>query len=761
MRILYVLLAVSVCMALLYCGVRALKKKKAYKKIIFALEIALTLAVVGSFLGHITHDADLAYLAYAIFYSAMDWSVLILLKFIYEYMAGRQNHVKASCLLYILAVMDTLGMAINCVRHILFRLEETTYSAGWSYYRLTDLGFPFLLHLIFLYSMVAAVFVILMLAINKVSKLYRKSYWIFAIIFFFVTLVDVIFSVSNYPMRLSTVLYGLLGVATYYYALEYAHHDIVNLSMEQLLKNVNCAIMLFDVYKRLLYINPRAREMFGIPSEDVSAAEKLNREYYEKYINENKLVHQSIEESVIDGKMHYLEKEYYFISDEQGYPIGNAIMVTDRTEEYERLDREHFLLTHDSLTGLYTMERFFEATREMLDMHPDTEFCMICSNIKDFKLINELFGMHRGDEVLITQASLMQQLVQKPGTYGRIGGDKFAVCLPIERFQENMFVKGVKKMQNEYTSSVYRMHVYVGVYNIKNRDEAVSLMCDRCNLAIQSITGDYTKCVAYCEDEMIAAAVEDNHLRSEFEDALTGGQFQIYLQPQVNREGEMCGAEALVRWIHPEMGLITPNRFIPLFERSALIHRLDRYIWEEAVKTLRRWSEMGHEDTYISVNISVKDFFYLDIYQEMTDLVSEYQVDPKRLKLEITESVFLVNPSSRMDLIQRLRDYGFEVELDDFGSGYSSLSLLKDIRTDALKVDRGFLLSASMEKRGYTVLKNIHYLADELDMNVIVEGIETEEQLKMMNEIGDNIYQGFYFSKPIPVREFELKYKMN
>ena len=760
MKLLYILLVIIICMMLLYCGIKALKKKESYSKIVFALEMILLILIANSYMAHTTHDIELAYVGYGIYYVAMDWLMLVLIRFVQEYTTGLRMPRKLIWVINLFGAVDVFFMAANCVDHFVFELEEITYNIGWSYYGSTIDKWPFLYHLVFLYFLVAMVFIVLTINISNSAKLYRRTYWIFGIIFFLATLIDVVFSVSNYPLRLSTILYGIFGIVVYYFSMEYGYHDVVNTSLEYLLKSADNGIMLFDVHKRLLYYNEKGMKMFDIDAEDTSAAEALNREYYNKYIDEDKPIHQHMEEHVVDGRLRYYEHNYYFIYDEQGFLVGNAIMVTDRTEEYEKLDRDHYLLTHDSLTGLYTMQRFSEVTREMLDSYPNQEFCMICSNIKDFKLINDLFGTDRGDEVLLMQASMMQRMVASPGTYGRIGGDKFALCMPKERFREEIFVDGIKKMQNEYTSSVYRMHIYIGVYNIKNRDETISVMCDRCNMAIESISGDYSRIVAYCKDELIEASVEENRMCGEFEDALRDHQFKMYLQPQVTYEGELCGAEALVRWVHPEMGMIVPDRFIPIFERSALIYRLDYYIWEEAVKTLKRWSEMGHEELYISINISVKDFFYLDIYQELKGLVEKYEVSPKRLKLEITESVFLVEPASRMQLIERLRDYGFEVELGDFGSGYSSLNMLKDIHTDGLKVDRDFLLSATADERGYNVIKSIYHLASDLNMKVIVEGVETEEQLNMMKEIGESIFQGYYFSKPIPMREFELKYRL-
>ena len=213
-----------------------------------------------------------------------------------------------------------------------------------------------------------------------------------------------------------------------------------------------------------------------------------------------------------------------------------------------------------------------------------------------------------------------------------------------------------------------------------------------------------------------------------------------------------------MRWIHPKEGMIPPDKFIKLFEQTGLISRLDTLMWEFACIQLKRWTDIGLTESYISVNISQKDFYLLDVYNTMIKLVNKYDISPKRLHLEITETAIMDNPEAQLELIAKLRNCGFIVEIDDFGSGYSSLNMLKEIEADVLKIDMGFLKKSDHQHKSQVILKMIIGLAKSLKMEVITEGVETMDQVKFLAEYGCDIYQGYYFAKPMTINEFETTY---
>ena len=285
----------------------------------------------------------------------------------------------------------------------------------------------------------------------------------------------------------------------------------------------------------------------------------------------------------------------------------------------------------------------------------------------------------------------------------------------------------------------------------------VSDIVDRAQLAIAGIKNDYNRCVALYDDKLREDKIWEQKITSELAGAVAGGQIIPYLQPQYGADGRLEGGEVLVRWNHPVAGLLAPYKFIPILEKNGLIAVIDKCIWEEACKILSSWSKRtdGYEKLSLSINISPKDFYFLDIFQVITSLVEEYSVSPDKLHLEITESSVMNNAADNIKAINSLREYGFTVEMDDFGSGYSSLNMLKDMPVDILKIDMVFLGKTSDYKKSKIILSSIVNMANNLEMPQITEGVETKDQLDMLKEMGCKLFQGYYFSKPVPLSEFE------
>ena len=268
------------------------------------------------------------------------------------------------------------------------------------------------------------------------------------------------------------------------------------------------------------------------------------------------------------------------------------------------------------------------------------------------------------------------------------------------------------------------------------------------------------RAIAYYTERLFESSIEERRIIGEFERAISNNEFEMYLQPQVDSSGNLYGAEALVRWQHPERGLLSPTIFIDVLEKTGFIYKLDRYMWDKAAKKLGEWKKEGKDQYHISVNISTKDFYLVDVYETFVGLVDKYDIDPVNLNIEITETTLMSDFDKNMGIIRLLQNYGFNIEIDDFGSGYSSLNMLKDISADVLKIDMGFLRASENEAKGLDILESIITLAGKLGMKVITEGVETKKQLYMLVEMGCDMYQGYYFSKPIPVDEFEKKYNI-
>ena len=412
---------------------------------------------------------------------------------------------------------------------------------------------------------------------------------------------------------------------------------------------------------------------------------------------------------------------------------------------------------NDQLTGCYNRSGFYMAASKLMKENPDVKYCIVCSDIMDFKLINDLFGEEYGDRVLKMQVKLCNHVMKDGAVLGRIAGDRFAMCLPKDRFSEEVFLNNVNMMKNRYSSNRYRLYIQIGVYEVEDINEPVGKMCDRVFYAISRIKGDLNTVITYYNREVVEDSVEKQLFLSNLDEALLDNQIQMYLQPQTDKNGNVFGAEALVRWIHPEKGIIPPFKYIEFFEKVGVIYKLDVCIWRQAAEQLKKWKEAGI-DYYISVNISQKDFYYLDVHQTISSIAEEYGIDKSKLRLEITESTFSEQQGEVKRAIELLHDEGFIIEIDDFGSGYSSLRFLKDVCADVVKIDRGFLQESSDATRSKSILQSIIGLTHDIGMSVVAEGVETIEQIEMVDSMGCECYQGFYFSRPIPIVEFENKY---
>lgn len=435
--------------------------------------------------------------------------------------------------------------------------------------------------------------------------------------------------------------------------------------------------------------------------------------------------------------------------------LGSYLGTTrENAAVYAKLE---YRLNYDSLTKAYNRYGFYKNAQKLIKEHTDTEYCLILSDIKSFKLINEIYGENIADKILIDEVNIIRQKMKGNSVLGRLNGDIIAMVIPKEYLSEKEFSDMIKLLSDRYSNKNFRLHIYLGVYYIKDVNETIRQMVDKVSLVIKKSKGNMSNYILYYDENSYRNDIFKQQLIGEFETALNENQFCMYLQPQTDKDGNMLGAEALIRWNHPNMGLIMPGAFIECFEDAGLIYRLDNYIWEEAAKQLKIWKDSGY-NYYISVNISAKDFYHIDVYQTFKNLVSKYGIDTDKLHIEITETALSEDKQAAHKTIERLHDEGFIIEIDDFGSGYSSFNFLKDVCADVIKIDRVFLKKSSHEERGEQILRSIISLSHDIGMDVITEGVENVDQLSMLAKMNCDWFQGYYFSKPITVGDFEEKY---
>ena len=410
---------------------------------------------------------------------------------------------------------------------------------------------------------------------------------------------------------------------------------------------------------------------------------------------------------------------------------------------------------YDRLTGLYTKEIIYRRVRELLAQNPDKEYDLICSDIENFKLINDVFGMPAGDRLLCGIAALYTEMVGDRGLCSHFGADRFACLIERPRSYEDAWFLEAGTRINAF-SSTKNVVMKWGIYPVEDRGISVEQMCDRALLAARGIKGRYGTHFAAYDDELRSKLLREQAITDGMEAALSGEQFEIYLQPKYRvRDDTLAGAEALVRWNHPEWGLLPPSEFIPLFEKNGFITRVDQYVWESVCAAMQAWDQKGLPPVSVSVNVSRADIYNADLPGILTETVERYGQPPSRLHLEITESAYTENPDQIIETVGRLRKLGFVVEMDDFGRGYSSLNMLNQMPLDVLKLDMKFIQSETAKPLHQGVLRFIMGLARSMNLSVVAEGVETREQLERLREIGCDYVQGYYFAKPMPQEEFE------
>lgn len=420
-------------------------------------------------------------------------------------------------------------------------------------------------------------------------------------------------------------------------------------------------------------------------------------------------------------------------------------------------------------TGIFNKQTFIQKTKEMLSKNKGKPFIFIQFDIDRFKVFNDLFGFSEGDKILMGLGEYFIQNSKKNTQYGHIYADHFIICTEKDNFSPETFVKEITTFTNRLFPK-FDFIVRVGLYEVFNDGKIdISLACDRAQLALHSIKADFSARYAFFSDDMITDLKQEQELITDMVIGIRKNEFKIYIQPQYDYTTDsMSGAEALVRWMHPTKGLISPSVFIPVFERNGFITQLDQYIWDKTCAYIRKWKDMGLNPVPISVNVSRRDIYNQNLVAVFSRLLKKYNLTPDSLRLEITESAYMDNPSQLINVVKDLKNLGFCLEMDDFGSGYSSLNTLKDVPVDILKLDMQFIIDSTEknkskpkhQKRSSNILTSVVRMANLLQLPVIAEGIESKAQADYLKSIGCFHMQGFYFSKPMPAEEFEAMQEM-
>lgn len=452
--------------------------------------------------------------------------------------------------------------------------------------------------------------------------------------------------------------------------------------------------------------------------------------------------------------------------------VGSHTDITDRKSAEEAI---RTLAFHDPLTGLPNRRLFFDRLDRALEAAAryGRRGALIFIDIDNFKVLNDTRGHAQGDDLLLHVGRRLKEIVRAVDTVARLGGDEFVVMaenlspdLPgASREAEHLAGKIVASLREPYPleSSPYRTTTSVGIALFDGKEGGREEILRQADLAMYQAKRAGKGAFRFFDPRMESAVRERSALTQDLQEALEGGQFRLFYQPQADSSGKIRGAEALLRWIHPVRGIVGPDRFIPAAEESGLIVPLGRFVTEEALAALARWSAKGllPEGFALGVNLSVRQFREEGFCGEVREALLRHGVDPSRIFFEITESLLIDGPETVGGTIDALRALGVAFSIDDFGTGYSSLSYLRKLPVDQIKIDRSFVKDLDTSGGDRTIVATIVVLARALSLGVVAEGVETAEQKKILEEVGCERFQGYLFGRPVPEEEFVVRLAEN
>lgn len=652
---------------------------------------------------------------------------------------------------FILCFIDSVLLLANARVNVIFDLKQAFTNAGFFYWGIeytSKFGFHKLVCAILSFSSLA----LLISSIVKAPSYNKVKYITILTSESLVLIANYVFNSLNLPLNISL----LMLVASSIFIANYVNKDfsapVLIGPLSAITESINDIIFCYDSSENLIYANSAAKNVFKKSND--------NLENFAKEFRQNFLKNRPSELSLKldNGEERYYITEYkdFFISNSN---IGSYLRLQDKTKETLESRRKNYIATHDMLTGLFNRSGFFKKMQEALYQNTFKNPILICTNIKDFKLINTIYSEQVGDSVLQNQTEVMKRLPgHKKSIIGRIADDKFAILMEKQDFDKDIFEEVFNEVSCIIEKTLYNIQIVAGIYEIYDKKDTVQSIFDKAKISLDAIKDSDNQIFSFYNPSMMEKMLKEKDIVNDFEKSLNEKQFSIQLQPVMDKEGNVLGAESVVRWNNPKYEDLTPSSFLDVLERTSLIYKLDVYVWELVAKKLHEWKERGFADRFISVNVSSKDKFFIDIIKTFSELIKKYDISPQNFKVEIRETAMLENPEKTIAIFSQLKKLGIKVYIDNFGTGFSSLNVLKEFIADGIKMDTSFLSESKVSGKNKIILQTMISMSSDLGMEFIAKGVESENQMLALSKMDCKLFQGFYFSKPLPVKTYEAKY---
>ncbi len=468
-----------------------------------------------------------------------------------------------------------------------------------------------------------------------------------------------------------------------------------------------------------------------------------------------------------DGVKRFLEFEAGAICNDAGEITAVIECLRDRTKQKESEKLITEMAFYDSLTGLPNRRLLIERLKEEISLtnRQGNTGALIFLDLDNFKTINDSLGHDVGDELLIQVAQRLKQATRETDMVARLGGDEFVIILGQLDYDMSTAARNIEKVaqtilndiNNPYEIRNHSLYTTpsIGITLFPAEDDTPGILLKQADAAMYRVKESGKNSIHFFHPAIQEAADSRMQIENELRRALRSEEFELYFQPQIDTNNQLIGAEALIRWLHPENGIIPPNEFIPIAEESGLIVEIGNWVIESACKQLARWTGDHLEVPQISINISPRQFRQSDFVSRFDHTLSRYKINPDKLVIELTEGILFDDIDDTISKMHAIRSLGVRFSLDDFGTGYSSLAYLQKLPLDHIKVDQSFVRDLDQNPNNAAIVETVINMGHNLNLSVIAEGVETEAELNFLKQKKCREFQGYYFYKPLPMEQFE------